>query len=257
MSLFIAKDLRKQFGGLVATDNVSFTIEPTQIHALIGPNGAGKSTLVNLLSGLLKLDQGTLKLNDVDISHASASKRVKLGLSRCFQVTSIFPNYSVLDNLMLACQAHTRSSFRFFAPRIKDRKLRLRAIELASHVDLQEYLDVQTGSLAHALQRKLDVALALASSPTLLLLDEPLAGIGPDDSASMIALIKNLRKICSILLIEHDMQAVFELADTISVLANGRILTSGDAEHVKNHEQVRAVYLGEDHHPTTKEGEGI
>lgn len=246
MSLFVAKNLRKQFGGLVATDDVSLSIEPGQIHALIGPNGAGKSTLVNLLSGLLSLDDGQILLNDVDISHASAHKRVKLGLSRCFQVTSIFAQSTVLENLLLACQAHRGSSFRFLAPRAKETALYEQAIELASHVDLEPYLSHIASSLPHALQRKLDVALALASYPKLLLLDEPLAGIGPDDSASMIELIKSLKQFCSILLIEHDMQAVFELADTISVLANGRLLTSGDAEHIKQHEQVRAVYLGQD-----------
>lgn len=246
MSLFVAKDLRKHFGGLLATDNVSLEISNAQIHALIGPNGAGKSTLVNLLSGLLKLDHGQIMLNGVDITHASANKRVKLGLSRCFQVTSIFPQSTVLDNLLLACQAHNGSSFRFFTPRSKDRQLYAQAIELASHVSLEPYLQHTASNLPHALQRKLDVALALASKPKLLLLDEPLAGIGPDDSASMIELIKSLKKFCSILLIEHDMQAVFELADTISVLANGRLLTSGNAQHIKQHEQVRAVYLGED-----------
>ena len=246
MSLFIAKDLRKQFGGLVATDSVSLEVAVGHIHALIGPNGAGKSTLVNLLSGLLSLDHGQILLNGVDITHASANKRVKLGLSRCFQVTSIFPQSTVLDNLMLACQAHQGSSFHFLRPRAKDLPLYERALELASHVALEPYLHTIAATLPHALQRKLDVALALASYPKLLLLDEPLAGIGPDDSASMIALIRSLKKFCSIVLIEHDMQAVFELADTISVLANGRVLTSGDVAHIKQHEQVRAVYLGED-----------
>lgn len=246
MSLFVAQDLRKHFGGLLATDNVNLEISKGQIHALIGPNGAGKSTLVNLLSGLLKPEHGQIMLNGVDITHASANKRVKLGLSRCFQVTSIFPQSTVLDNLLLACQAHNGSSFRFFTPRSQDRQLYKQAIELANHVALGPYLQYRASNLPHALQRKLDVALALASKPKLLLLDEPLAGIGPDDSASMIELIKSLKKFCSILLIEHDMQAVFELADTISVLANGRLLTSGNVQHIKQHEQVRAVYLGED-----------
>ncbi|MFV9475362.1 ABC transporter ATP-binding protein [Advenella sp. RU8] len=244
MSLLQVQGLVKRFGGLLATDHVDLGVEAGEIHALIGPNGAGKSTLVNLISGLLAPDEGTIKLDGVELVGKSMNQRVRHGLSRCFQVTSIFTGQTVFGNLMLAAQAHEGSSFRFFGRRDHEVLLHQRALALAEKTGLGDCLNVLAGTLPHGVQRKLDVALALASRPKLLLLDEPMAGMGPEDALQMIALIRNLRQDCAILLIEHDMDAVFQLADRISVLVYGRVLTSGNAAHIQGHPQVQAVYLG-------------
>ncbi len=244
MSLFVADGLVKRFGGLLATDHVSLTVEPGEIHALIGPNGAGKSTLVNLISGLLPLDAGRLSLDGVDLTALPPHRRVRAGLSRCFQVTSIFRGDTVRDNLLLAAQAHCGSSFGFLGRRASERGLAEIADRLAETVGLGAVLDRIAGTLPHGVQRKLDVALALAARPRLLLLDEPMAGMGPEESLEMTALIEKLKAETAILLIEHDMDAVFRLADRISVLVYGRVLTSGDVAHIKGHPDVQAVYLG-------------
>lgn len=247
-SLFEAKGLVKRFGGLLATDHVDITVEPGEIHALIGPNGAGKSTLVNLISGLLPLDEGSLSLDGVELAALAPHQRVRAGLSRCFQVTSVFKSDTVLDNLLLAAQAHAGSSFRFLSRRAAEDVLVETALRLAETVGLADVLGRIAGTLPHGAQRKLDVALALAARPRLLLLDEPMAGMGPEDSLQMVALIEQLRAQTAILLIEHDMDAVFQLADRISVLVYGRVLTSGDASHIKGHPEVQAVYLGTEAH---------
>ena len=244
MSLFIGEGLFKHFGGLIAVDRVSLTVEPGEIHALIGPNGAGKTTLVNVISGLLPLDAGRIMLDGVDLTALPPHQRVRHGLSRSFQITRVFNNDSVLDNLLLAVQAQTGSSFRIFRRRADESGLRERAIELAQQVGLGEALDRIAGALPHGAQRQLDVALALAAQPRLLLLDEPLAGMGPEDVVEMVALIQRLRAETAILLIEHDMDAVFQLADRISVLDYGRVLTSGDVAYIRDHPDVQAVYLG-------------
>ncbi|MFV8825133.1 ABC transporter ATP-binding protein [Thauera sp. WH-2] len=244
MSLFHAQGLVKRFGGLLATDHVELAVEAGEIHALIGPNGAGKSTLVNLISGLLPADAGRVVLDGVDLSTLSPHQRVRHGLARCFQITSVFRNDSVRDNLLLAVQAQAGSSFRFLRRRELERSLAVRAEALAVRTGLAEVLDRNAGTLPHGLQKRLDVALALAARPRLLLLDEPMAGMGPEDSQQMVAMIHGLRSDTAILLIEHDMDAVFQLADRISVLVYGRVLTTGDAAHVKGHPEVQSVYLG-------------
>jgi len=244
MSLFVAEGLVKRFGGLLATDHVSLTVMPGEIHALIGPNGAGKSTLVNLISGLLPADGGRVLLDGVDLTAMAPQQRVRHGLARCFQIASVFRNDSVRDNLLLAMQARAGSSFRCLRRRAAETALMDGALALADKVGLGEVLDRPAGTLAHGMQKRLDVALALAARPKLLLLDEPMAGMGPEDSLQMLGLIERLRGDTAILLIEHDMDAVFQLADRISVLVYGRVLTSGDAAHVKAHPEVQAVYLG-------------
>ena len=244
MSLFKAEGLVKRFGGLLATDHVDLAVEAGEVHALIGPNGAGKSTLVNLISGLLPADAGRIVLDGTELTRLAPHQRSRHGLARCFQITSVFRNDSVRDNLLLAVQAHAGSSFRCLARRDAEHALQRRAEALAQRVGLAEVLERNAGTLPHGVQKRLDVALALASAPKLLLLDEPMAGMGPEDSQQMVALIRSLRSETAILLIEHDMDAVFQLADRISVLVGGKVLTSRDAAHVKGHPEVQSVYLG-------------
>ncbi|MCK6409812.1 MAG: ABC transporter ATP-binding protein [Thauera sp.] len=244
MSLFTAEGLVKRFGGLLATDHVDLAVDAGEIHALIGPNGAGKSTLVNLISGLLPADAGRIVLDGVDLTVLAPHARTRAGLARCFQITSVFRNDSVRDNLLLAVQAQAGSSFRCLSRRDAEHALQERAEALAQRAGLAEVLERNAGTLPHGLQKRLDLALALAARPKLLLLDEPMAGMGPEDSQQMVGLIRSLRRETAILLIEHDMDAVFQLADRISVLVYGKVLTSGDAAHVKGHAEVQAVYLG-------------
>lgn len=249
MSLLSIQNLVKRFGALTATDHVTLQVEKGEIHALIGPNGAGKSTLVHLISGLLAADGGSLKLDGTELIGLAPHQRVAAGLSRCFQITSIFPKLSVAENLLLAVQAHHSNSFRWFKLRDKDADLKAKAWELAQRVQLQADWQRTAGSLPHGAQRKLDVALALAADPKLLLLDEPLAGMGTEESAEMTALIAELRTRhpgMAILLIEHDMDAVFQLADRITVLVYGKVLAQGTSEQIQNDVRVQAVYLGQE-----------
>jgi branched-chain amino acid transport system ATP-binding protein len=244
MSLFTASGLIKQFRGLRATDHVSIAVESGEVHALIGPNGAGKSTLVNLISGMLPADAGQITLDGVELTGLPPHKRVRAGLSRCFQVTNLFRKASVRDNLRTAVQAHRGSSFRLFGTRNAEMEINAEAESIAAQVGLSHTLDHIAGSLPHGAQRQLDIALALAARPRLLLLDEPMAGMGPDESARVVELIDELRKHMAILLIEHDMDAVFKLADRISVLVYGKVLASGNVDSIRANPDVQAVYLG-------------
>lgn len=246
MSLLSIQNLVKRFGALTATDHVSLQVEQGEIHALIGPNGAGKSTLVHLISGLLPADGGSLKLDGQELIHLAPHQRVAAGLSRCFQITSIFPKLSVAENLLLAVQAHHSNSFRWFKVRDKDTELKAKAWELAHRVQLEGQWNTVAGTLPHGAQRKLDVALAIAATPKLLLLDEPMAGMGPAESEEMVELIQQLRKDMAILLIEHDMDAVFQLADRITVLVYGKVFAQGTAEQIQHDPRVQAVYLGQE-----------
>ncbi len=246
MSLLSIQNLVKRFGALTATDHVSLAVEQGEIHALIGPNGAGKSTLVHLISGLLPADGGSLKLDGTELIGLAPHQRVAAGLSRCFQITSIFPKLTVAENLLLAVQAHHSNSFRWFKVRDKDAELKAKAWALAQRVQLQDSWNTVAGTLPHGAQRKLDVALAIAASPKLLLLDEPMAGMGPAESEEMVELIQQLRQDMAILLIEHDMDAVFHLADRITVLVYGKVFAQGTSEKIQNDPRVQAVYLGQE-----------
>lgn len=246
MSLLSIQNLVKRFGALTATDHVSLAVEKGEIHALIGPNGAGKSTLVHLISGLLPADEGSLELDGQELIHLAPHQRVAAGLSRCFQITSIFPKLTVAENLLLAVQAHHSNSFRWFKVRDKDAALQAKAWELAHRVQLEGQWNTVAGTLPHGAQRKLDVALAIAATPKLLLLDEPMAGMGPAESEEMVELIQQLRKDMAILLIEHDMDAVFQLADRITVLVYGKVFAQGTSEQIQNDPRVQAVYLGQE-----------
>lgn len=243
-ALFRIEGLVKRFGGLLATDHVNLQIAAGEIHALIGPNGAGKTTLINQITGLLQPDAGRLWLAGRDITALADHQRVAAGLSRCFQVTRVFAQSTVRHNLMLALQAHAGSSLRFFAARDSDAALHAQAHKLALRVGLEPALERVAGTLPHGAQRALDVALALAAKPRLLLLDEPMAGMGPHESQRMVTLIESLRSECAVLLVEHDMDAVFRLADRATVLVQGRVLASGSVQDIRGDPRVQAVYLG-------------
>ncbi|MVW79155.1 ABC transporter ATP-binding protein [Bordetella sp. 02P26C-1] len=242
-----ATGLVRRFGALLATDHVSLSLRPGEIHALIGPNGAGKSTLIHLLSGTLPADEGTLVLGGVDVTRMNAHQRVAAGLSRSYQITNIFKSFSVRDNLLLAAQAHAGSSFRFWKPRAADARLYDVAHELARQCALDDdVLDRPAGTLPHGEQRKLEFALALAARPRVLLLDEPMAGMGPDETLRLTDLIESMRGQAAMLLVEHDMQAVFRLADRISVLVYGRVIATGTPDEIRANPEVRRAYLGDD-----------
>ena len=238
--------LVKRFGGLTATDGVTLDVAEGEIHALIGPNGAGKTTLIHQISGSLAPDAGRIKFDGVDVTRMSLHLRTQLGLARSYQVVSLFRRLSVRDNLAFAVQARAGSTFRFWRAAADQQPLFDEARELAARVDLEARFDAAAGTLAHGEQRRLEIGLALATRPRLLLLDEPLAGLGPEESARMVDLVSGLRSHCTLLLVEHDMDAVFRLADRVSVLVNGRVIATGTPDEIRAHREVRRAYLGDD-----------
>lgn len=240
------RGLAKRFGGVVATDNVSLEVRRGELHALIGPNGAGKTTLIHQLSGFLKPDSGDIVFDGTNVVGRSFHDRVHIGLARSYQITSIFKAFSVVDNVALAVQARSGSSLSFWRPLASERALFSEAREVLDEVGLAGRAETLAGNLAHGEQRQLEVGLALATKPKLLLLDEPMAGMGPDESERMIALIDRLKASITVLLIEHDMDAVFRLADRISVLVNGRIIATGLPDDIRENAEVKRAYLGED-----------
>jgi branched-chain amino acid transport system ATP-binding protein len=236
----------KRYGGVVATDDVTLDLRRGEVHALIGPNGAGKTTLIGQISGALETQSGRIIFNGADITRLPAYARVAAGLARSYQITSIFRRFSVLDNLALAVQARSGSSFRYWRPVATEQQLFEEARSIAAEIGLHPRLNSVAAHLAHGEQRALEVGLALATRPQLLLLDEPMAGMGPQESQAMIALIARLRTRVTMLLVEHDMDAVFRLADRISVLLNGRLLATGAPAAIRADPQVRRAYLGEE-----------
>jgi len=241
-----AHGLIKNFGGLAATDNLSLSVEAGEIHAVIGPNGAGKTTLVNLLSGMLKPDAGKILFQDRDITRMSAPARVKHGLARSYQITSIFRDFTVLENVMLPVQARQGHSFRFWRPVARDKSLIDPARTLLERVGLGDRVDIRAGDLAYGEQRQLEIAISLATEPSFLLLDEPMAGMGPEESQGMIEFLRALKGDYTMLLIEHDMDAVFALADRITVLVYGKAIATGTLDKIRNDPAVRAAYLGDE-----------
>ncbi len=239
-------DLEKRFGGIVATDGVRLEVMRGEVHALIGPNGAGKTTLIAQLSGSLAPDAGKIVFDGVDITAMPQHSRVRAGLARSYQITSIFLKFSVRDNLALAVQARSGSSLSFWRPVAAETQLAEEATRIAVQVGLGARLDAPAGSLAHAEQRCLEVGLALATGAKLLLLDEPMAGMGPDESQRMVDLIEHLRATVTVLLVEHDMDAVFRLADRISVLVSGAIVATGTPDEIRTNAEVRRAYLGDE-----------
>jgi branched-chain amino acid transport system ATP-binding protein len=240
------ENLRKRFGGVVATDGVTFEVKAGEVHALIGPNGAGKTTLVAQICGSVPADSGEIFFDQHLITRMPQHARVRLGLARSYQVTSIFRSFSVLDNIALAVQARTGTSFSFWRPLEAERGLFDEARSILQQVNLLDKASVISSTLAHGEQRALEVGLALATRPRLLLLDEPMAGMGPEESQRMIELIARVRQHVTVLLVEHDMDAVFRLADRISVLVNGRLIATDAPEKIKANAEVRKAYLGDE-----------
>jgi branched-chain amino acid transport system ATP-binding protein len=251
--LLRVEKLVRRFGGIVATDNVSLDVASGELHAIIGPNGAGKTTLISQLTGHLSPHAGTVTLGGLDITYLPAHRRCALGLARSFQITSLLPDFTAADNVALAAQAHAGSSFRFFADARKEKGLRDAAHAALDRVGLAHRADVVVSRLSHGERRELELAVALASRPKILLLDEPMAGLGVTESQRMVKLLQELRKEVSIVLVEHDMEAVFALADRISVLVYGRVIASGDPAAIRQNEEVRRAYLG-DQHVVTRHG---
>ena len=244
-ALLAVEGLTKRFGGILASDNIVLDVKQGELHTIIGPNGAGKTTLIGQLTGMLTPDSGTVRFAGEDITALPAYARSLLGLARSFQITSLFLDLSVLDNVALAVQAHAGHSFQFWRDARKEKDLREPALVALARVGLADRADRPASALSHGEHRQLELAMALAGKPRMLLLDEPMAGLGTDESARMVKLLRELKREYTILLIEHDMEAVFALADRISVLVYGRVIASGTPEAIRANKDVREAYLGE------------
>ena len=245
-TLLEVRGLRKSFGALLASDDVDLEVLEGETHAIIGPNGAGKTTLISQLAGNLFPDRGRVLFAGEDITALSAPARARRGFARSFQITSIYPDFTALENVMLAVQAHSGSSFRFWRPAREEPSLRSAASAILEEVGLGGRSGVLAANLAHGEQRALEIATALATRPRLLLLDEPVAGMGVEETQRMIALLSSLKGGKTLILVEHDMDAVFSLADRISVLVYGRIIATGAPEEIRSNPEVRRAYLGEE-----------
>ena len=245
MSLLRTRQLTKRFGGLVATDALDFEVRPGECHAIIGPNGAGKTTLVNQLVGEIAPDSGAIEFDGRDITRLPIFRRALLGLSRSYQITSIFPEFSALENVAIAAQAHAGHSFGCWRPALLEEALTVPAARALEEVGLGARAGSRAAELAHGERRQLEIAMALVAKPKLLLLDEPMAGMGRRESEAMVKLLTGLKSSYAMLLVEHDMDAVFALADRITVLVYGRPIASGAAQEIRANAEVRRAYLGE------------
>jgi branched-chain amino acid transport system ATP-binding protein len=237
--------LSKSFGALKVTDGISLDILAGETHAVIGPNGAGKTTLIHQISGALAPDAGRIVFDGRDVTHLPMPARAHLGLARSFQITHVLPRFTALENVALAVQARAGSSFHFWQPAAREEALNAPAMEVLEVVDLTSRAQTPAGSLAHGEKRRLELAIALAQAPKLLLLDEPMAGAGAEETPRLVATLKSLKHRYTIVLVEHDMQAVFALADRISVMVEGRIIATDTPPAVRANAAVRAAYLGE------------
>ena len=243
--LLCVESLTKNFGGLVALDQASLSVQAGEIHALIGPNGAGKTTLIHHISGAMHADAGRIVFDGHDVTQLPLHQRARQGLVRSYQITSVFPHLSVQDNLALAILATERIGFGLWRSASRERARFSQADAMAERIGLSDHRMRAAGALSHGAQRQLEVGLVLCTNPKLMLLDEPMAGMGPDESQHMVELLKSLRGSITIVLVEHDMDAVFRLADTISVLVSGRVVASGNADQIKNDVAVQHAYLGD------------
>ena len=243
--LLRVENLVRRFGGIAATDNLSLDVASGELHAIIGPNGAGKTTLISQLTGQLTPNSGSIRFAGRDITRLPAYRRSALGLARSFQITSLLPDFTALDNVAMAAQAHDGHSFYFWGNARKEKHLREAALAALERVGLGHRAQTVVSKLSHGEQRELELAVALATSPQLLLLDEPMAGLGSTESARMVKLLQELRREVTIVLVEHDMDAVFALADRISVLVYGRVIASGLPAEIRSNDEVKRAYLGD------------
>jgi len=241
-----ARHLKKSYGGLVATNDLSLEVRPGELHAIIGPNGAGKSTLIGQLAGELRPDSGQILLNGQDVTRLPTHRRARLGLARSYQITSVFPDFTVLENVALAMQPHCGHSFRFLTPIIREPSLTEPARRAIAEARLGERIDTPVANLAHGERRQLELAMSLVGQPAVLLLDEPMAGMSHTESQRVVELLLRLKGRMAILLIEHDMDAVFRVADRISVLVYGAVIACGTAEEIRRNPDVIAAYLGDE-----------
>lgn len=239
--------ITRRWGGLVAVNQVSLELERGSVHAVIGTNGAGKSTLINILSGELDPSDGTVELLGQDVTDWTQPKRARAGLGRSYQRNTIFPSFTVFENCRLSAQTRTQKPWSWWSDAQRCTASTQAAHEAASRAGLSDSLDRPAGLLSHGQKRQLEIAMCLATGPQVLLLDEPLAGMGAEETERMLALLGELRKEHAILLVEHDMDAVFRIADRITVMVNGSVLASGTPDAVRNNTDVQAAYLGGGH----------
>jgi branched-chain amino acid transport system ATP-binding protein len=244
-SILRVRGLTKRFGANVVNDNIDFDILQGEVHAIIGPNGAGKTTLINQLIGELSPDAGTIEFDDRNITAMPVYRRSLLGLSRSYQITSVFPDFSALENVSIAAQAHDGHSFGCWRPATQDERLTALSLASLEKVGLSAKASHLASELAHGERRQLELAMALVSKSKILLLDEPMAGMGTRESDAMVQLLRSLKEHYTMLLVEHDMDAVFALADRISVLVYGRIIVTGHPKDIRNSPEVRKAYLGD------------
>jgi branched-chain amino acid transport system ATP-binding protein len=245
-AILTVENLFKSFGGITATDHVNLEVLEGEIHAVIGPNGAGKTTLVAQLSGELRPDGGAVNFDGRPITQLATHVRSRLGISRSFQITSLMLDLSVRDNVALAVQAHAGHSFRFWGDARRDSRLTEPAMMALAEVGLEDRAETMARAMSHGEHRLLEIAMALATKPRLLLLDEPMAGMGVEEAQRMIGFLAGLKGDKSMLLVEHDMDAVFALADRITVLVNGRVIASGPPDTIRGNQDVRRAYLGDE-----------
>jgi branched-chain amino acid transport system ATP-binding protein len=246
MSALLADGLVKRYGGLVVTDGVSLRIEAGELHALIGPNGAGKTTLINQLSGELGSDQGAVVFAGGEVTGLPVQERARRGLLRSYQITSVFEEFTAMENAALSALGAREHAWKIWRPLLTDVRARQAAEDALAAAGLAHRAYVQAAELAYGERRQLELAMALAAQPKFLLLDEPMAGMSAQESAAVIRLLKGLKGRYTILLVEHDMDAVFALADRITVLVYGRVMFTGTPDEIREHAEVRAVYLGEE-----------
>jgi len=249
MTALSVRGLTKSFGGIRATDELNLDVDAGEIHAIIGPNGAGKTTLINQLSGELSPTSGTILLDGTDLTHVPIHRRVRLGIARSYQITSVFAGFTALQNVMLAAQGRRGETFSFWWPVTGDASLIDPARALLTRVGLGDAENTPVSAMAHGARRQLELAMTLALEPRIMLLDEPMAGMSRPESESMVALLKSLKGSCAIVLVEHDMDAVFALADRITVVVYGRPVATGAPETIRNDPDVRAAYLGDQEEP--------
>jgi branched-chain amino acid transport system ATP-binding protein len=240
------RQLTKRYGGLLATDQLSLSLAAGELHAIIGPNGAGKTTLIAQLSGEVAPDSGAIEFDGHDITALLPAQRALRGLARSYQITSVFPEFSVLENVTLAMQAHRGHSFGFWTPMLAQPALVEPAMRAIAQAGLSQRCSSKVSELAHGERRQLELAMVLVAEPKLLLLDEPMAGMSHQESGNVVRTLQGLKGRYTMLLVEHDMDAVFALADRISVLVYGRIIASGTPDDIRNNEEVKIAYLGEE-----------